>query len=102
MNLANREYNEKRNFIRMKIDTPAEVSIVNDDTRLTGTCRDLSGGGMMIEVDRALPVGTELEVTITSPHGHHPMLRAVTVVTRVQADHSGTCTLGMRIQQMLS
>ncbi|TQV78706.1 PilZ domain-containing protein [Exilibacterium tricleocarpae] len=102
MNLAKREYTEKRNFIRMKIDTPADVSILSDDTQLQGICRDLSGGGMMIEVDKTLPVGTELEVTITSAHGHQPLLRAMTVITRVDADHSGTCTLGMKIQQMLS
>ncbi len=102
MNLANQDYSEKRNFIRMKIDTPVEVSVSSDDTSLSGTCRDLSGGGMLIEVDKALPVGTELEVTINSEHSQHPMLKAITTIARVQANHSGTCTLGLKIQQMLS
>jgi len=29
MNSANREFQEKRNFIRMKIDTPADVELLD-------------------------------------------------------------------------
>lgn len=105
MNSANREYQEKRNFIRMKIETPATIE-VNDGSELHhGVCRDLSGGGMLIELESTLPVGTEVSVCIASAHGHAPMLRAITEVTRVVAQpgaETSPCLLGLEIKEVLS
>ena len=48
-NMTFRNYDEKRDFIRMKMDT--EVTLALDETQnVTGFCRDLSGTGMLIEV----------------------------------------------------
>ena len=102
MDLANnRDYIEKRDFIRMKIDTPAKVTVTDDQGDFTGICRDLSGGGMSLDVEKVVPVGTEIRVVIASDHGHNPILKARAKVTRVEADHSGRCTLGVQIIDML-
>jgi c-di-GMP-binding flagellar brake protein YcgR len=105
MNLSSREYQEKRDFIRMRIDSPVEVHIVGNDQPLTGVCRDLSGGGMLVEVECALPPGTEVEVTLTSSHGHAPMLRATATVTRLVAQpDSGKLPnkVGLRLKEILA
>ncbi len=105
MNSANREFQEKRNFIRMKIDTPADVELLDGSTSSKGICRDLSGGGMLVELDSALPVGAEVRVRISSGHGHSPMLEALTEVTRVVAQpgsESSPCLLGLEIKNVLN
>ena len=103
MSSANRNYQEKRGFIRMKIDTPAHIELKDHEQVYQGVCRDLSGGGMLIEMDTALPVGTCLKVRITSAHGHAPMLEAETVVSRILSHPSDTsefCLLGLEITEL--
>lgn len=103
MNSANREFQEKRNYIRMKIDTPADVELINGDVTAKGVCRDLSGGGMLVELDSPLPIGAEVRVRISSGHGHAPMLEALTEVTRVVAqpgEDASPCLLGLEIVEV--
>lgn len=105
MSMNSRDYLEKRDFIRMRIDSPVEVHIAGHDSPISGMCRDLSGGGMLIEVDTALPAGSEVEVTLASNHGHAPMLRAIAVVTRISGDandESGTQKVGLQLKDILS
>ncbi len=102
MNRAHLEYSQKRNYIRMKVDAPIDVTIESQNTSIKGVCRNISGGGMLITIDRELPVGAELTVMLVSLHGHNPRLKAKTVVVRVEADPSGNYTLGVKIKQMLS
>lgn len=102
MTFANRAYNEKRNFIRMRIDSPVELEIVGEGENLKGLCCDLSGGGLSVEVEKALPVGTKLSICLTSSHGHNPMLRAHAHVARVIAGPEETCILGLEIDQLLN
>ncbi len=103
MNVANRDYQEKRNFIRMKVDTPAKVVVLSEGEQLEGICRDLSGGGMSVELNTTLPVGTEVEISIESGHGHNPMLQAKAIVTRVIASpdtEAHPCLLGLEISAL--
>ncbi|WP_075185716.1 PilZ domain-containing protein [Teredinibacter haidensis] len=105
MNLANRDYQEKRNFIRMKVETPVTIDLINSDEHYEGLCVDLSGGGMLIEAPSAMPVGTRAKVSIKSSHGHSPMLQARVVVSRVEAQPDTTerpCLLGMEIEEVIS
>lgn len=102
MTEPSRAYSEKRNFIRMKIETPAMINIVTGAEKLSGICHDLSGGGMLVEVEKEVHVGDELDITLSSAHGHNPMLKAKTRVTRATPNGSGCCTLGLEIVEMLS
>lgn len=105
MSSAKRDYQEKRNFIRMKIETPAKIQVSTDGSHYDGICRDLSGGGMMIELSATLPVGTVTEVSISSGHGDHPMLKAKTKVTRVISQPESEeqpCLLGMEIVEVVN
>ena len=103
MNLASRNYQEKRSFIRMKVDTPVTVTPTNG-IPLTGICHNLSGGGMLIAVAEALPLGEELEVAVTSHHGHNPMLLARTRVIRVLSQPDTVakpCFVGLEILEIM-
>lgn len=101
MDRINRNYNEKRNFIRMRIDTPADVIIDSQGQQIKAVCRDLSGGGMLIESPQKIDIGLELMVQLASHHLNSPMLRARVVVARVQENRSGSFTLGLEILEML-
>jgi hypothetical protein len=113
MNLANRSYAEKRNFIRMRVDIPVDVKLAPDVKSLpvevklgqqrqwAGKCHNLSGGGMLISVPEPLPLGVELEVTVSSHHGHSPMLKALTKVCRVNSPTPHECRLGLEILTLL-
>lgn len=101
MNLANRDYKEKRSFIRMKVNTLVDVKL-DQQRQLTGICHNLSGGGMLISIPESLPLGSELEVILSSHHGHSPMLRARTKVSRVQPEvPQQNCHLGLEILSLL-
>lgn len=101
MNLASRNYQEKRNFIRMKVETPVAVTL-NRQTRLQGTCHNLSGGGMLISLAEPLPLHQEMEVTVSSNHGHSPMLHALTRVCRLsEADRGKRFMAGLEIVSLL-
>jgi c-di-GMP-binding flagellar brake protein YcgR len=101
MNLANRSYEEKRSFIRMKVNTPVDVKL-DQQRQLAGICHNLSGGGMLISIPESLPLGAELEVTLSSHHGHSPMLRARTKVNRVQPEiPQQSSRVGLEILELL-
>lgn len=101
MNLANRDYDEKRNFIRMIVDAPASIVLTEDQSELTGICRDLSGGGMQIELSKALPAGTEAIVSIASPAGDGHMMKARIQIARIISAPGDQCVAGMEILEIL-
>ncbi|MFT5083228.1 MAG: c-di-GMP-binding flagellar brake protein YcgR [Lentisphaeria bacterium] len=105
MNSVNRDYSEKRNYIRMKVDAPVSIQIPSNNEVIEGTCRDLSGGGLLVEIKTALPVGTTAEVVICSGHGHSPMLKARAEVMRIISqpeNNEKPCLLGMEIIEVLN
>jgi c-di-GMP-binding flagellar brake protein YcgR len=99
MNLASRNYQEKRNFVRMKVETPISAKIAADIT-FEGTCHNLSGGGMFVSMPQALPEDHEIEVTLSSNHGHHPILKAITKVKRVHTPEA-PFLVGLEIVRLL-
>lgn len=102
MNLANRAYREKRSFIRMQVNAPAKVECISstltlEGDELSGTCRNMSGGGMLIEINKVLPVSSLLNVTVFSRHSHQPILQAKAEVVRVDSGPENNCLLGLKI-----
>lgn len=83
---VDRAKQEKRDFIRMKIDTPLRAQINGEGIAAEGLCHELSGGGMQVATEHNLSPGTEVEVTISSEHGNTPTLRAKARVVRTQTD----------------
>jgi c-di-GMP-binding flagellar brake protein YcgR len=101
MSLLDRKYSEKRDFIRMKIDTPAEVTFVEEKISCNGICHDLSGGGMLLTLDREVKLDTELLVTVSTSHGHQPMISARCMVARIEPGPKKSYVLGLEINEVL-
>ena len=105
MVMASRDYQEKRDFIRMRVETPVQITLLDGEESYSGTCVDLSGGGLLVEMQTLLPVGTLLEVNIASQHVHSPMLRAKTKVARVVSQPESEeqpCKLGLEIEEVIT
>lgn len=97
---VDRAHEEKRDFIRMKIDTPLRAQITGEGVAAEGLCHELSGGGMQIATEHYLEPGAELEVTISSEHGHSPTLRAKTHVVRTESE-GNIHRVGLEILEIL-
>lgn len=61
-----RDYAEKRDFIRMRVD--ANVSLIHAGQEIDGVCVDLSSSGMQVQAPRQFTVGDLLTVRIESEH----------------------------------
>lgn len=101
MGIHDKAYSEKRDFIRMKISAPLNAKLSVDNGVIEGLCRDLSGGGMQVEAKQAIAMGTELEVEVSSDHGHNPTLRAKAKVVRASTNDAGEHVLGLEITKIL-
>lgn len=97
---VDRAKQEKRDFIRMKIDTPLRAQINGEGIAAEGLCHELSGGGMQLATEHSLAPGTEVEVTISSEHGHNPTLRAKARVIRTRAD-ANLYRVGLEILEII-
>lgn len=95
MTLDNRAWSEKRNFIRMKINTPVRVEYGSQT--FTARCKDLSGSGMLVESDRELPLGGSVELFIDQEGDKRVPFRATAEVARVEPAGGGLFTLGFSI-----
>ena len=101
MNATDKGFSEKRDFIRMKISAPLSAKLSLDSGVIEGYCKDLSGGGMQVECNHAVPEGTELVVEISSDHGHNPTLHARAKVARSSAIGGSSYSLGLEILEIL-
>jgi hypothetical protein len=93
-----RDYAEKRDFIRMRVD--ADVSLIHAGQEIAGVCVDLSSSGMQVQAPRQFQVGDHLTVRIDSEHTALKGLEADTEVVRTktsgQDQHLGLKILKMR------
>jgi len=96
-NMTYRTYDEKRDFIRMKVDTEITLSFDNNDKRVKGLCRDLSGTGMLIEVTEEVPEGSTCKTTLPSSNEAFPALDASNKIIRCTELGEGKYQLGTEI-----
>ncbi|MCR8923552.1 PilZ domain-containing protein [Dasania sp. GY-MA-18] len=99
MTASNRSYDEKRDFIRMQVNSP--ISISHEGSQYEGVCVDLSGTGLRISCAEPLAMGAECEVAIApTAHGQHSF-NALATVTRVEQDADQQYLIGFSIKQIL-
>ena len=97
MNLMMRDYSEKRDYIRMKVDAQIELRTFHPERVLRGICKDLSGTGMAIEVEDAFQPGTELSTCLPSNNESFPPFETIVRVIRCTATANGRFLLGVEI-----
>ncbi|SNY15699.1 PilZ domain-containing protein [Pseudomonas sp. LAMO17WK12:I6] len=98
MSQTGRDYSEKRDFIRMRVD--ADVVLIHEGDEIAGVCIDLSSSGMQVEAPRQFAVGDRLSVRIDSDHAALSGLEAETVVVWVKAQDGASQKLGLTILKM--
>ena len=81
-NLNSRNWDEKRDFIRMKVNTEITLSLNDSDRNVVGYCRDLSGTGMLIEVDEEIGTGDTCQTSLPSAGDSFSSLDATLKILR--------------------
>ncbi len=102
MAMANRDYDEKRDFIRMTIDCELTLRDQSNGQEYQGRCKNLSGSGALFHVDEAPALGSQLEIHMAPDKAVVPALDAVVEVVRVDADTTGGFLVGTTIREMRS
>ena len=97
MSLAN-SYEEKRNFIRMRVETPLTLTL--DDRTITCVCVDLSGTGMCLETQDKLNIGDEGVAFLPSYQNKFAPLNACIRINRKLED-GNTHYYGAEIIELL-
>ena len=92
-----RDYAEKRDFIRMRVD--ADVSLIHAGQEIAGVCVDLSSSGMQVQAPPQFNVGDQLTVRIDSEHAALTGLEADTEVVWAKTEGEEQ-QLGLKILKM--
>jgi hypothetical protein len=82
MSSLDREYEEKRDFIRMFVDAKVEITDPENNERFIGDSKNLSASGVAFLCQHAFEVGKRLKVKVSSEQSKLPPLQADLVVIR--------------------
>ncbi len=97
-----RDFSEKRDFIRMRVDTEITLRPADSNQPIRAVCRDLSGTGMLIEVGEAIEEGTVLFACIPSNNEAFPSLESTVKIIRCSPLENGNYQLGTEIVNIQS
>jgi len=101
MSSSMRDYSEKRDFIRMQVETEIELAYRSDPSRtFKGLCEDLSATGMSVIVAEAIPEGTELQTVLPSQNPEFPPFETYARVVRCDQMEDGRAVLGVEILEV--
>ena len=84
-----RDYDEKRDFIRVSVDCELTYRLDENSLEETGLAQNLSGRGLMFIAEQELPVGDMLEVHITPETNVTPPLHAMVKIVRADKKRKG-------------
>lgn len=93
-----KNYSEKRDFHRMTMNLEIELTDSNGVT-FPGICKDLSGTGMQLFVERAFSEGDEINTLLPTTSEQFPPFETVCRVLRCEPDGDGFL-LGMEIVEV--
>ena len=96
-----RQYHEKRDYIRMEINSPLTLTL-SDSHKISGLCMNLSGVGMLIQVPEPLEIGLEAEVHLPSYQQSFPPLTARVKVQRLEANDGKEFCYGTAILEIIN
>lgn len=96
-----RDYEEKRDFIRMALECPVNFSVQGETTNHEAVVRDLSGSGLCIISPREVGMGSLLRVRVMPATAAIPPLEAEVEVVRVQPGGGSSYELGVAIRKIL-
>lgn len=95
---------EQRDFIRLRVNTEIHLRLNQPRREITGVCRNLSGAGMLVELEEALDTGTVARATVASAYGERwesPDFRVLIEVTRCDRTPEGRHLHGCVLLEIL-
>ncbi len=98
MSSADQSYSEKRDFIRMRINS--QVDINHDGKQYQGICKDLSATGMLIDSSHAFELGSELKVSIAQKGDNRLPFNAIAEVSRIQVGEANRYIVALTIKEI--
>lgn len=97
-----REYDEKRDFIRVDVDCEVKFTAADSPQEEIGRVANLSGRGMMIIAGRELKKNSLMEVKINPSNDLTPPLHANVKIVRVAKQRRGDgYEIGAVIQEVI-
>ncbi len=96
-----RDYEEKRDFIRMCVECPMSFTRQGDATVHGATAKDLSGSGLGFSTSQALRLGELLTVRVAPQNSVVPPLQAEVEVVRVEALAADSYDVGVTVKRFL-
>lgn len=100
MTVLDRNYSEKRDFIRMPISTVAFIQLDGEPEERECVCRDLSAIGMLLETNFEIKNGTLFSIRLPSTTSGFSSLLAKVEVTRCSDYHDKQYLVGVKIIEM--
>lgn len=95
-----RDYQEKRDFIRMHLSVPATLTL-DDGSTYNLTCVDLSSSGAQLQHSSPLPMNANGRLSIQSGGGATAPLIAEVSIQRVNEIANRQYSIGLTIKQYL-
>ncbi|WP_320821615.1 PilZ domain-containing protein [Reinekea sp.] len=99
MSQTDQQYEEKRDFIRMTMNSTATLSIP-DGTSFKVTCHDLSATGMSLIANHPVEIGSAVHIDIESTNDQFRSMTADGTVLRCEALDSGEYDLGLELKSI--
>ncbi len=98
MSSIDRSYSEKRDFIRMRVETSVIVHYAGQE--IAARCLDLSSTGMQLEANSTLTEGSKVRVHIPSDHPELKGLDVEAEIVRAITFEDGHQELGLTVIAM--
>jgi len=95
----NRDYEEKRNFIRMTMNSNATLSIEGGKS-LKASCHELCATGMTLIAPQAVAIGSAVQIDIVSLNEQFQSMTADGTVLRCTALDTGEYDLGLELNSI--
>ncbi len=95
-------YDDKRNFYRMMLNSEVTVTIIDDEanSQILATCRNLSATGMAIEMSHPIEMGTNIKVSVASANDRVQALDVSGKVVRIKEESSDCYLVGINISEI--
>lgn len=88
--MVTHDYDEKRSFIRMQLETKLSFTVCGDKaTQHPGFSHDLSATGLLMSSDFGPAEGAQIDVMIETENARYDPFTAQGTVIRVEADETG-------------
>jgi len=97
--MSSKSDQEKRNFTRMRINTPVTFTIEGKTASHEAKCKNISGAGMLLETDQSLELGTKIRLTVPSEQSASHNLNVLAEVVRAKTLANGKLELGIVVKE---